>query len=68
MAEAREWYPAKWQPDKKYAPKTRRKNSISDIYHTHFSLYYKLEVLQIFSGRHRIHMKAFQVMLVHLFR
>ena len=44
------------------------KNSISDIYHTHFSLYYKLEVLQIFRGSHSIHMKAFPVMLVHLFR
>ena len=43
------------------------KNSISDIYRTHFSLYYKLEILQIFSGRHRIHMKAFPVMLIHLF-
>ena len=25
MVEAREWYPAKWQPGKKYASKTRRK-------------------------------------------
>ena len=44
------------------------KNSISDIYHIHFSLYYKLEVLQIFSDRHSIHMKAFPVMLVHFFQ
>lgn len=31
--------------NKKYAPKTRRKNPISDIYRTHFSLYCKLEVV-----------------------
>ena len=31
--------------NKKYAPKTRRKKTISDIYRTHFSLYCTLEVV-----------------------